>query len=200
MTTEIEKVFLVVWKEDSSNPGLIENLRYRESELAIHNKLEVLGEHRDYVEAVPGSALYLLYIDASTLTPDHELWDINLEQCTYNWSTGELNLVYKPDNVWDDIRLARNGMLSASDNMFNIDTPDPLKSDWIAYRALLREMISREQAAGRTPSTVFWNDYVPPYPLSARNGVPDDIKPLCVWYVEGKYTTVPVPPAPTQGE
>ena len=198
MTTEIEKVFLIIWKEDSPNPGFVENLRFRESELAIHNKLEVLGPYRDYVEAVPGTNLHTLYIDASALTPDHELWDVNLAACTYNWSTGEVNLVYKPENVWDDVRLARNRMLAASDNMFNVDTPDPLKTDWIEYRALLREMISREQAAGRTPSTVFWNDYIPPYPPSARNGVPDDIKPLCVWYVEGKYT--PVPPAPNQGE
>lgn len=197
MTTEIEKVFLIVWKADSSNPGFIENLRYREHELATHNKDEVLGPERDYVEVVPGTNFYTLYIDASALTPDHDLWEVDIRACTYNWATGDLNLVYKPDPVWDDVRLARNAMLAASDNMFNVDTPDPLKSEWIAYRALLREMISREQAAGRTPKTVFWNDYVPPYPPSARNGVPDDIKPLCVWYVEGKYESCP--PLPNTG-
>ena len=84
-------------------------------------------------------------------------------------------------------------MLASSDNMFNIDTPDPLKSDWIEYRALLRDIVDREQTAGRTPTTVFWHDYVPPYPMSARNGVPDDIKPQCVWYVEGKYSSPPTP-------
>lgn len=194
MTTEIERMFLIVWTADSSNPGFVENLRFREPELAVHNKAEVLGPYRDYVEAIPGSNLHTLYFDAASLNPDHDLWNVNLSACTYNWDTGDLNLVYKPENVWDDVRFARNNMLAASDNMFNVDTPDPLKSEWIAYRALLREMITREQAAGRTPGTVFWHDYLPPYPLSARNGVPDDIKPLCVWYEEGKYESCPPPP------
>lgn len=198
MTTEIEKIFLVIWTADSETPGLIGGGRFKEHELAVHNKDEVLGPYREYVEAVPGTNLYVLYVTPHLLNPDHELWDTDIGACTYNWETGDLNLVYKPDPVWDDIRHARNNMLAASDNMFNVDTPDPLKSDWVAHRALLREMITREQAAGRTPKTVFWHDYVPPYPLSARNGVPDDIKPQCVWYVEGKYESCP--PLPNPGE
>lgn len=198
MTTEINKIFLVIHTETSETPGLILGNKFLESELAVHNKLEVLGPDRDYVEAVPGTNLHTLYVIPETLTPDHDLWDLNLSQCRYNWSTNDVDLVYRVENVWDDIRLARNNMLASSDNMFNIDTPDPLKSDWVTYRALLREMISREIAAGRTPGTVFWHDYTPPYPLSARNGVPDDIKPLCVWYEEGKYQSPPPPPG--QGE
>ena len=194
MTTEIDKIFLVIHKDSSNTPGQILGGRYKESELAIENKLEVIGTDCDYVEAVPGTNLHTLYVIPETLNPDHELWDLNLAACTYNWSTNDVNLVFRVEGAWDDIRLARNNMLASSDNMFNVDTPDPLKSDWVAYRALLREMISREIAAGRTPGTVFWHDYTPPYPRSARNGVPDDIKPLCVWYEEGKYESPPPPP------
>lgn len=201
MTTEYEKTFFMVWTADSPNPGHIEGARFKESELATHNREEVLGPNRDYVEAVPGTDFHTVFVEPDAINMDHPLWDLNIRECTYNWTTGDLNLVFRPEALWDDIRLARNNMLAASDNMFNVDTPDPLKSDWVAHRALLREMISREVAAGRTPSTVFWHDYTPPYPLTARNGVPDDIKPLCVWYVEGKYQPAPPPPVPpTQGE
>lgn len=203
MTTEIEKRFLMIWTADSETPGKVNGGLFKENELATHNKDEVLGPYREYVEVLPGTNLYMFYVTPNLITPDSDLYEVDPGACTYNWETGDLDLVYKPDPVWDDIRLARNGMLAASDNMFNVDTPDPLKSEWVAYRALLREMISREQAAGRTPRTVFWNDYVPPYPLSARNGVPDDIKPLCVWYVEGKYEScppLPTPPQPNSGE
>lgn len=194
MTTVIEKTFLMIWKSDSSRPGYVEGAKYKEHELATDNKDEVLGPEREYVEVISGTHLYTLFVSPHELTPDHELWNVDIGACTYNWETQDLNLVYKPDQVWDDIRLLRNQMLISSDNMFNVDTPDPLKSDWVAHRALLREMIDREQAAGRTPATVFWHDYMPPWPKSARNGVPDDIKPLCVWYEEGKYESAPPPP------
>jgi len=139
-----------------------------------------------------------LWLNGGSIQQGHRLWDVIRDACTWNWETNELNLVYRPLPNWDDIRMQRNTLLAASDNMFNEDTPDPLKTEWLEHRARLRDLINREQTAGRTPSTVFWNDYVPPYPPSARNGVPDDIKPQCVWYVEGKYTTVPTPP--NQGE
>jgi len=192
MTTE--KQYLMVWKADSSQPGHIENFRFKESELPDHNRDEVLGPFRDYVEILPGSTTEQLFINAGNLRQGDPLFDVLVGECTWNWDTNDLNLVYRPAPNWDDVRAARNIMLASSDNMFNIDTPDPLKSDWIEYRALLRNIVDREQTAGRTPATVFWHDYVPPYPASARNGVPDDIKPRCVWYVEGKYSS---PPAPT---
>ena len=196
MTTETQ--YLMVWKADSARPGHIENLRYKQSELPVHNREEVLGPFREFLEIQPGSNLEKLWINGGDIRQGHPLWDVLPGACTWNWETNDLNLVYRPEPNWDDVRMQRNSMLASSDNMFNEDTPDPLKSDWVEHRALLRDLINREQAAGRTPGTVFWHDYVPPYPLSARNGVPDDIKPTCVWYVEGKYTSVPTPP--NQGE
>lgn len=199
MTTE--KIYLMVWTADSSNPGYIEPLRYKESELPDHNRAEVLGPFREFLEIPEGSDLEKLWLKAGEIRQGDRLWDVLPNACTWNWETNELNLVYRPEPNWDDIRMQRNSLLAASDNMFNEDTPEPLKSEWIEYRALLRDLVNREQAAGRTPGTVFWNDYVPPYPPSARNGVPDDIKPLCVWYVEGKYSSpAPVPTPPDQGE
>lgn len=196
MTTE--KQYLIVWTADSTQPGYIEPRRLKESELPDHNRAEVLGPFREFLEIQSGSTLEQLFLNPGSITQGHPLWDVLVGSCTWNWETNELNLVYRPQPNWDDVRMQRNTLLASSDNMFNEDTPDPLKSEWLEHRALLRELINREQAAGRTPSTVFWNDYVPPYPPSARNGVPDDIKPLCVWYVEGKYTPVPTPP--NQGE
>lgn len=200
MTTQQEKLFLIIWKANSATPGLIETIKYKESELAVHNKDEVLGPFREYVELIPGSNLDRLMYNAGDITEDDPLFDVNIGACTWNWETNDLNLVYKPELNWDDIRAQRNVMLAAGDNMFNFDTPDPLKTDWVEHRALLRDLINREQAAGRTPKTVFWHDYVPPMPLSARNGVPDDIKPQCVWYVEGKYSSPAEPPAEPTGE
>ena len=179
-----EKIYKIVWLADGPNAGLIEPLVYKESELPDHNRDEVLGPHREFVEVVPGSLFYRLLVDSSDI--DHatetELLNVDLSMVTYNWETQEIDLVYFPSREWDDVRAARNDALKGSDNMFNVDTPNPLKSEWVTYRQLLRDMISREQAAGRTPSTVFWHDYIPPFPKSARIGVPKDIKAKCVWY------------------
>ena len=156
MTTQQEKLFLIIWKANSATPGLIETIKYKESELAVHNKDEVLGPFREYVELIPGSNLDRLMYNAGDITEDDPLFDVNIGACTWNWETNDLNLVYKPELNWDDIRAQRNVMLAAGDNMFNFDTPDPLKTDWVEHRALLRDLINREQAAGRTPKTVFW--------------------------------------------
>lgn len=175
-----EKIYRIVWK----TTGFIEGHTYKESELAIENKDEVLGPDRDYVEVVPGTLFHTLYIDQSNVNhaTDIDILNVDLVSTTYNWETGELNVVYFPDRNWDDIRATRNEMLKASDAFFNVDTPDPLKTEWIEYRQLLRDIVTRETAAGRTPSTVKWNDYVPPFPPSARIGVPDEEKPTCPWY------------------
>lgn len=179
-----EKLYKIIWK----TTGFIEGVTFRESELPDHNRDEVLGPDREYVEAVPGTPLYKLYVDVtSEVNTDIRLTDVDLNSTTYNWETNELNIVYFPDLVWDDIRAARNTMLAGCDNMFNEDTPDPLKSEWIEHRQLLRDMITREQAANRSPSTVKWNDYIPPFPPSARIGVPDSEKSGCAWY-KGKNT------------
>jgi hypothetical protein len=77
MTEEIvtEKLYKIIWKETSSNPGFIESLTFKESELPDHNRAEVLGPDREYVEAVPGSKLYLFTVDMSTITADHEFYN-----------------------------------------------------------------------------------------------------------------------------
>jgi hypothetical protein len=188
-----EKLYKLVWMKDSPNPGFIEPQTYRESEIPEdHNFHEVVGPHRNYVEAIPGTDFYILFVDSNILDPEtHEnLMNVDKDLTRYNWDTGSLDIVYFPDRVWDDIRAVRNIMLSSCDNMFNEDTPDPLKSEWIEYRQMLRNMISREQAAERTPDTVKWNDYVPPFPKSARIGVPEDQKLSCAWY-KGKDTYPP---------
>lgn len=183
-----EKIYRIVWK----TTGFIEAHDFKESELAVHNKDEVLGPDRDYVEVLPGTLFHTLYVDQDKVNhaTDGDILNIDLLSTTYNWETGELNIVYFPESNWDDIRASRNTMLTACDNMFNFDTPDPLKSEWIEYRQLLRDMISREIAAGRTPSTVKWHDYVPPFPPSARIGVPDEEKASCAWY-KGDQTYPP---------
>jgi hypothetical protein len=185
-----EKIYRIVWTQDSPQPGVIEQINYTESELCIHNKEEVLGPYRDYVEVVPGTPFYILYIDSSDIESHPTLMNMDLAACKYNWETNDIDLVYIPPMVWDDIRLVRNEMLKGCDNMFNSDTPNPLKSEWVEYRQLLRNLIAREIAAGRTPDTVFWHDYVPPFPKSARIGVPDSEKPNCAWY-KGEDTYPP---------
>ena len=176
-----EKVYLIIWKEDSPNPGFIEHVKFKESELCDHNKEEVLGPYREYVEAIPGSKLWHLFIDASEVDSEHELF--NYRASHWDWSLQDVVINEIPPITWDDVRFARNQMLAASDNMFNIDTPDEIKQQWIDHRKLLRELIDREQAAGRTPDTVFWNDYLPPFPASARGGLTEDEAKKCVWYV-----------------
>lgn len=184
-----ETIYKMIWKNDSPNPGFIESLSFKESELPDHNREEVLGPFREYVVAPPDSQLYKLFVTNNN-SPDPALTNIIISDCRWNWETNDVDIVYLPDLEWDDIRLARNRMLAASDNHFNEDTPDPLKSEWVEHRALLRDLITREKAAGRTPGTVFWNDYVPPFPPCARIGVPEDIKPNCVWY-KGEDTYPP---------
>jgi hypothetical protein len=179
-----EKIYKMIWKEDSPNPGYIEQHIYKEGELPDHNSDEVLGPYREFVEITPGSEIYKLFLANHTIDPDTEshLIDVDLSATRYNWSTHELNLVYIPELSWDDVRFARNNMLKSSDTMFNIDTPEPLKTEWIEHRQLLRDLITREKAKGNTPSTVDWYDYVPPFPHSARIGVSDEDTVKAAWY------------------
>lgn len=188
----IEKAYLLIWKDNSNNPGYIEHRVFAEEHLPDHNYDEVVGEYRDFVEAVPGTLLYRLYVDRQVMdnpeTPYETLKSITISK--YNWTTGDLDLTFLPPRTWDDIRFERNQMLLASDFMFNEDTPDPLKSEWLAYRAALRELVTTEQEAGRDPETVKWSDYIPPFPYSARIGVPDEVKLTCTWY-KGNATFPP---------
>lgn len=183
MTEEIitEKLYKIIWKASSANPGYIENLTFKESELPDHNRAEVLGPDREYVEAVPGSKLHFFTIDSSALTADHEFF--NKVPSHWDWEVNDLIINDIPPLTWDDVRLMRNSMLSSCDNTFNIDTPDSIKQQWIDHRALLRDLPDRELAAGRTPDTVFWNDYLPPFPASARGGLTQEQAAQCVWYV-----------------
>jgi hypothetical protein len=186
-----EKIYKIVWLDDSPNAGLIEPTLYKELDLPDHNRDEVLGPHREFVEVVPGTLFYKLFIHNDLdHSIDTELLNVDLPLVTYNWETQDVNLVFLPSWEWDDIRAARNAALAGSDNLFNFDTPEPLRTQWVEYRQSLRELIDREIAAGRTPSTVFWNDYVPPFPKSARVGIPPDIKVKCAWY-KGKNTYPP---------
>lgn len=188
MTEEIvtEKLYKIIWKETSANPGYIENLIFKESELPDHNRAEVLGPDREYVEVLPDSNLYFLTVDKSSIDQNHPLW--NTYASHWDWDANDVVIEEFPPLTWDDIRFQRNGMLAASDNTFNIDTPDLIKQAWIDYRALLRDLPAREEAAGRTPNTVFWNDYLPPFPTSARSGLTEEEAAKCVWYVAPSKT------------
>lgn len=189
-----DKIFLMVWKADSPNPGLIEHILFKEENLPDHNREEVLGPHREYISPEVGSKFYKMYISTPGKDEDSDWWaerlKIDSSTVFYDWELGDITYTMLPDRNWDDVRMARNQMLLSSDNMFNEDTSNPLKSEWVEYRALLRNMIDREKAAGRTAETVKWDDYIPPYPPSARAGVPDDIKITCAWY-KGEDTYPP---------
>lgn len=176
----IEPVYKMIWKDGSQNAGYIEHAVYKQSQLPEHNREEVLGPDREFVEAPIDSPLYLICVDNSLVTKEHPLWEHRAVR--WDWQNNELITETPPPLTWDDIRMTRNIMLASSDNMFNIDTPDPLKQQWIDNRQLLRELPEREQAADRTPNTVFWDDYLPPYPASARGGLTDEDAAKCVWY------------------
>ena len=194
-----EKIYRMIWKADSPNPGMIEQCNYKESELPDHNRDEVLGPYRDFVELVPGSDIYKLFMAVHTIDSDNDthLIDVDLVKTRYNWTTGGLDIVYMPEMTWDDVRMARNNMLFASDHMFNFDTPEPLKTEWVEYRQLLRDLPARELAKGNTPSTVYWHDYVPPWPHSARIGVPDEHTTEAAWYKgEDTYPPSALPGSP----
>lgn len=181
----IEKAYLLIWKDNSNNPGYIEHRVFAEDHIPEdHNFDEVVGDYRDFVEAVPGTLLYRLYVNSQVMDDPETPYETvkSITSSKYNWNTNELDLTFLPSRTWDDIRHERNLMLQASDFMFNEDTPDPLKTEWIEFRASLRDLITIEQAAGRTPDTVKWNDYIPPFPYSGRIGVPDDVKASCAWY------------------
>jgi len=187
----IENKYIMIWTADSAVPGFVESHVYSEKEHPGPDiEDQVTGPTRQFVLAVPGTWLYKLFADPSTFETGDRNIDIDMSKCHYDWATGDVVPVYYADRSWDDVRNQRNSMLSGSDNFFNEDTPNPLKAEWIEHRQLLRNLIPREQAAGRTPMTVKWTDYVPPYPPSARIGVPEDVKPTCAWY-KGEDTYPP---------
>jgi predicted O-linked N-acetylglucosamine transferase (SPINDLY family) len=57
-----EKIYKMVWLDDSPNAGLIEPTLYKESDLPDHNRDDVLGPHREFVEVVPGTLFYKVFI------------------------------------------------------------------------------------------------------------------------------------------
>lgn len=176
-----EKFYKMVWKSTSDRPGYIESTIYTEAQLPVHNRDQVLGPDREFVEILPGTNFWTILFDQDNIDKDHELWDYRISH--WDWDLNEVVIETYPPLTWDDIRLRRNTMLSVTDNQFNIDTPEPLKTQWIEHRQLLRDLPDRELAANRTPDTVFWNDYLPPYPESARAGLSDEEAAKCVWYV-----------------
>ena len=180
IATTTEPMFKMIWKAGSQYPGQIEHTVYTQSQLPVHNMDEVLGPDRVFVEATPGSNLWHLCVDGSLVDPSHTLW--NATPVCWNWEINDIEYAFPLPITWDDIRFQRNNFLASSDAMFNIDTVEPLKQQWIDHRQLLRDLPERELAAGRTPETVFWDDYLPPYPLSARGGIPAEDAMKCVWY------------------
>ena len=179
----IENKYMMIWNASSTVPGFVEPHVYAEADRPGPDiEDQITGPLREFVLAVPGTWLYKIFVDPSTFETGDRDVDLDIANSHYDWETGDVVPVYYPERTWDDIRQARNNMLAGSDNFFNEDTPEPLKTEWVEHRQLLRDLITREQAAGRTPRTVKWTDYVPPYPPSARIGVPDDIKPTCAWY------------------
>lgn len=175
------RYFKKVWKATSNTPGYIENVLFTEPQLPIHNRDEVLGPDREFVEILPNSNFWTMTFNQDIIDKDHELWDSIISH--WDWELNDVVIEKLPPLTWDDIRLRRNAMLAGTDNQFNIDTPDPLKTLWIEHRQLLRDLPEREIAANRTPDTVFWNDYLPPYPETARAGLSNEEAAKCVWYV-----------------
>lgn len=173
--------YKMVWKDTSDRPGYIEDTIYTEEQLPVHNRDQVLGPDREFVEILPNTAFWTMTFDTGSIDKDHELWNTSITG--WDWTTNDVVIEPYPPLTWDDVRLRRNTMLASCDNQFNIDTPEPMKSKWLEHRQLLRELPERELAAKRTPDTIFWNDYIPPYPESERAMLTDEEAAKCVWYV-----------------
>ena len=63
--------------------------------------------------------------DGITYAPGADSW-------SYKWVDEEV--------TWDDIKLLRDTLLTASDNRVKFDIPDSIKQPWIDYRQALRDM------------------------------------------------------------
>jgi len=173
ITSQTQKVFLLIWAADSPNPGYIDHGVFLESHIPQdHNYEEVVGPHRVYVEVDRGSDAWKVFVDPGSIDPtnnpsDWALTHLDIPMSRYDWATEKFVFVQTPAPTWDDVKNARNAMLSGSDSFFNIDTPEPLRSEWLFYREQLRQLVDNEKANGRTPGTVHWP--LPPYPTSARS-------------------------------
>jgi Phage tail assembly chaperone protein len=192
-----EKYYKMVWKATSANPGMIEGTLYTEDQIPDSSNInEVLGPDREFVEVKPGTNFYQLFISHNDpVNPD--LLNVDVGSARYNWEIEDVTFSYYPEPTWEQVIVQRNQMLSASDTMFNFDTPDPLKTEWLEYRQLLRDLPEREKAKGNTPATVYWHDYVPPWPHTARIGVPDEHTVKAAWYKgENTYPASALPGSP----
>jgi hypothetical protein len=173
IASSTEKVYLLIWAADSPNPGYIDHGVFLESHVPEdHNYDEVVGPHRVFVEVDRGSDAWKVFVDPGSIDPnsnpsDWALTHLDIPMSRYDWATEKFVFVQTPAPTWDDVKNARNAMLSGSDSFFNIDTPEPLRSEWLFYREQLRQLVDNEKANGRTPGTVHWP--LPPYPTSARS-------------------------------
>jgi hypothetical protein len=87
------------------------------------------------------------HIDYAPLPP-HEVY--RNEGVSYDATTKTWSYVWERDlKTWDDIRVARDGLLLWSDARVREDIPDAVKSPWEEYRTALRNL----------PTT--WSDYEP---------------------------------------
>jgi hypothetical protein len=165
-----QKVYKLIWSADSPNPGYIDHGLYIEDHIPEdHNYDEVIGPHREFVEILPGTDDWKVWVDPGAIdifNGDAHLIHLDINASHYDWSQKKFVYIQMPGPTWDDVKKARNSLLTSSDNMFNFDTPEPLRSEWLFYRECLRQLIENEKANGREAATVHMP--VPPAPISAR--------------------------------
>lgn len=116
-----------------------------------------------YEEELPDG---MIYKRPATPVPDHTYEAAEIQ---YNPATGELVTPYpwkKPHVTWEDIRVGRNGELTASDDRVVPDLPLSLKTAWEEFRQKMRDLPQVHGAAhsGETPTTDPWKLQAYPKP------------------------------------
>jgi hypothetical protein len=91
----------------------------------VRTKSVLLPDGRTIVEDINCPPQDIYTYDGITYIPGSHSW-------SYKWVTTPI--------TWDDIKTARNKMLTASDARVKFDIPDAIKQPWIEYRQLLRDM------------------------------------------------------------
>jgi hypothetical protein len=188
-------VWLLIWAEDSPNPGYIDHGVYLDHHIpGEHNYDEVVGVHRTFVEVDKGSEAWKVFVDPGSMdlspgSADWALTHLDMGKCYYDWATEKFVWTQVPPPSWDDVKTARDTQLQGSDSAFNFDTPEPLRSEWMFYREQLRQLIPNEKANGRTPGTVHYP--IPPWPRSARLVGEHEPEIVLPTMVEGGLDTTP---------
>lgn len=89
------------------------------------------------------------------------------------FSVTEKLLDRKDDLTWEEIRRKRDDILSSTDGKVTEDMPEDLKTEWKAYRQLLRDMPATLQDAGVEPNWAFYMFPDSPDALKAPKDSPD---------------------------